>query len=318
LKHRKIFVLGSANMDLVFALDRLPHAGETRSGGDLALYPGGKGANQACAASKLGGNTVFVARVGDDGFGSRLLESLEQAGVDVSRVAQCERATGCACIYVLPNGDNSIVISPGANAALDPDAAVADISDIDAGDILLAQLETPIESVQAAFQYAKSRGATTILDPAPARPVPQALLEAVDFITPNETEAGLLTGEPDRRVESFDDALPIARRIVTLGPRSVILKLGDRGCLFFDGNRAIPVEAFRVEAVDSTAAGDVFNGAFSVALSERMGVADALRFASAAAAISVSRRGAQPSVPVRAEVDQMLGTALATSPKDGN
>lgn len=310
-------MLGSANMDLVFALDRLPHSGETRSGGDLALYPGGKGANQACAASKLGGRTLFVARVGDDGFGSRLRASLEQAGVDVSRVAQCERATGCACIYVLPNGDNSIVISPGANAALGPDDAVADIADIDAGDILLAQLETPIESVRAAFQYAKARGAITILDPAPARPVPQALLDAVDFITPNETEAGLLTGEPDRRVESFDDAVPIARRIVALGPRSVILKLGDRGCLFSDGRQAIPIEAFPVEAVDSTAAGDVFNGAFAVTLSEGMGIADGLRFASAAAAISVTRRGAQPSVPSRAEVDQMLGATAARCPKDG-
>ena len=194
MKLRRIYVLGSANMDLVFALDRLPHAGETRTGGDLALYPGGKGANQACTASKLGGRTTFVARVGDDAFGSRLLASLSEAGVDVSRVAKSKRATGCACIYVLPNGDNSIVISPGANAALDAQSAVADVADIGVGDILLAQLETPIESVQAAFVYAKSRGATTMLDPAPARRVPRELLEAIDYTTPNETEAAMLTG----------------------------------------------------------------------------------------------------------------------------
>jgi ribokinase len=317
LRHRRIFVLGSANMDLVFALDRLPHAGETRTGGDVALYPGGKGANQACAASKLGGRTTFVARVGDDAFGSRLLASLGEAGVDVGRVAQCERPTGCACIYVLPHGENSIVISPGANAALDAATAVADIEDIEEGDILLAQLETPIQSVQAAFEYARARGAITILDPAPACAVPKALLDATAFITPNETEAALLSGGVDRPMATFEDAARAAERIVALGPRSVILKLGDRGCVFSDGIQRFAVEAFRVDAVDSTAAGDVFNGAFSVGVSEDMPVVDALRFANAAAAISVTRRGAQPSVPVRAEVDAMLGTALATRRKSG-
>jgi ribokinase len=304
-------------MDLVLALDRLPYAGETRTGGDLALYPGGKGANQACAASKLGGRTTFVARVGDDAFGLRLLASLAEAGVDVSRVAQCERPTGCACIYVLPDGENSIVISPGANAALDAAAAVAGIEDIEAGDILLAQLETPIESVQAAFQYARAQGAITILDPAPACAVPRALLDATDFITPNETEAALLSRNVDRPIETFEDAALAAERIVVLGPRSAILKLGYRGCVYSDGTQRITVEAFRVDAVDSTAAGDVFNGAFSVGLSEGMPVADALRFANAAAAISVTRRGAQPSVPVRAEVDAMLGAALSTRQESG-
>lgn len=312
MKHRRIFVLGSANMDLVLMLDRLPLAGETLTGSDLMLFPGGKGANQACAAGRLGGRTTLVARVGEDPFGPRLLASLTEAGVDVSRVRQCARPTGCACIYVLPKGENSIVISPGANATLDAPGAIADIEDIEEGDILLAQLETPLEAVQAAFEYARARGAVTILDPAPARAVPQALLDATDFITPNQTEAATLLEEPNRTITTFEDAACAADRIVALGPRSAILKLGDCGCLFSDGIRRIAVEAFRVTAVDTTAAGDVFNGAFSVGLSENMPVADALRFASAAAAISVTRRGAQPSVPSRTEVEAMLGSAVAT------
>ena len=304
-------MLGSANMDLVFVLDRLPHAGETLTGSDLALFPGGKGANQACAAAKLGGRTTLIARVGEDPFGPRLLASLAEAGVDVSRVRQCARPTGCACIYVLPNGENSIVVSPGANATLDAPGATAEIEDIEEGDILLAQLETPLETVQAAFEHARARGALTILDPAPARAVPRALLDATDFITPNQTETAILLGEFDRTITTFEDAAGAADRVVALGPRCAILKLGDRGCLFSDGIRQIAVEAFRVEAVDTTGAGDVFNGAFSVGLSENMPVTDALRFANAAAAISVTRRGAQPSVPSRTEAEAMLWSAIA-------
>lgn len=306
-------MLGSANMDLVFALDRLPHAGETLTGSDLALFPGGKGANQACAAGKLGGRTTMVARIGGDSFGARLLTSLSEAGVDVNRVRQCARPTGCASIYVLPKGENSIVISPGANASLEAPGAVADIEDIENGDILLSQLETPIESVQAAFEYARARGAVTILDPAPARALPTALLDATDFITPNQTEAATLLGELDRSITTSEEEACAAHRIVALGPRFAILKLGDRGCLYSDGVRHTAVEAFRVNAVDTTAAGDVFNGAFAVGLSENMPVNDALRFANAAAAISVTRYGAQPSVPLRAEVEAMLGSAVATN-----
>jgi ribokinase len=312
VKQKRIFVLGSANMDLVFALDRLPREGETLTGGDLALFPGGKGANQACAAARLGGLTIMVARVGEDPFAPRLLESLKHAGVDASRVRQSQRPTGCACIYVMPGGENSIVISPGANAALEPDAAVADLADIGPEDILLSQLEIPIDAVQAAFVHARARGATTILDPAPARLVPLELLEATDFITPNQTEASILLGEPDWNASTTDEASAVARRIAALGPRSAILKLGEQGCLFSDGREEIYIDAFPVDAVDTTAAGDVFNGAFAVGLAENMPIAKALRFANAAAAISVTRRGAQPSAPSRAEVEVMLQESNAT------
>ncbi len=205
LKHRRIFVLGSANMDLVFALDGCLMQARPLTGSDLALFPGGKGANQACAAGKLGGRTTMVARIGGDSFGARLLTSLSEAGVDVNRVRQCARPTGCASIYVLPKGENSIVISPGANASLEAPGAVADIEDIENGDILLSQLETPIESVQAAFEYARARGAVTILDPAPARALPTALLDATDFITPNQTEAATLLGELDRSITTSEE-----------------------------------------------------------------------------------------------------------------
>jgi ribokinase len=299
---RSIFVLGSANMDLVFALDRLPLAGETRTGGDLSLFPGGKGANQACAAARLGGRAAMVARVGADAFGSRLVESLAAAGVDVSRMRACGRATGCACIYVLPNGENSIVISPGANAALDPAGAIADLSAIQPGDLLLAQLETPLETVQAAFAHARSRGAVTILDPAPVRELPRELLESVDYLTPNQTEAAFLIDKDEVAAHNAEAA---AERVAALGPRAVILKLGEHGSLFWEPGRTLSIPAYRVEAVDTTAAGDVFNGAFAVALAEDLPVEAALEFATAAAAISVTRHGAQPSVPDRTEVDTM-------------
>jgi ribokinase len=289
-------------MDLVFAVDQLPRAGETRTGGDLALFPGGKGANQACAAARLGGRTSMVARVGSDAFGSRLVESLAADGVDVTRMRTCDRATGCACIYVLPNGENSIVISPGANAALDAAGAVADLSGIGEGDLLLAQLETPLETVQAAFAHARSRGAITILDPAPVRELSRELLELVDYLTPNQTEAAFLLGGSEVTGQNAGDS---AERAAALGSRAVILKLGEQGSFFWQAGRGVRVPAFAVEAIDTTAAGDVFDGAFAVGLFEDMPVEEALGFANAAAAISVTRRGAQPSVPQRAEVEAM-------------
>ncbi len=310
LRTRKIFVLGSANMDLVFALSQLPREGETLAAGDLEVLPGGKGANQACAAARLGGRTIMIACVGNDAFGSQLQGSMGEAGVDISRVRQSSRPTGCACIYVLPNGENAIVISPGANASLDAPDAVADLADIGPQDILLTQLETPLETIQAAVRHAKARGAITILDPAPARSLPPGTLDTIDFVTPNQTETATLLGHA-YSTDTLREAAVAAERILGLGPKSVILKLGELGCVFSDGARQLAVEAFRVNAVDTTAAGDVFNGALAVGLMEEMPMADTLRFATAAAAISVTRRGAQPSIPSRAEVEAMLATVVA-------
>jgi ribokinase len=306
-RHR-IFVLGSANMDLVFALDHLPREGETLAGGDLALFPGGKGANQAYAAAKLGGDVTMIAAVGRDPFGEALRRSLAGSGVDTGRIKISDRPTGCACIYVLPDGENSIVISAGANADLDPETALSQLHDIKEGDFLLTQLETPIDTVQAALAQAFRRGTTTILDPAPARVLPRALFDTVSLITPNQTEAGALIGDTELRIQTFADAESAAPRLLALGARALMLKLGATGCFYASPDDAAYTRAtaFSVTAADTTAAGDVFNASLAVALAEGASMMESMRFANAAAAISVTRRGAQNSAPDRTEVGLML------------
>ncbi len=293
-------------MDLVLPVERLALAGETISGGDLALFPGGKGANQACAAGRVGGHVAFVGQVGDDAFGARLIASLEQAGVDTSGAGRCSTPTGCACIYVLPNGENSIVISPGANGAVLPEVTLPRLDLLHEGCYLLSQLEIPLATVEAALAKAKAAGATTILDPAPVRPLSSKLLRSVDFLTPNQTEAAALLGDPNLEIGDFGQAARAAEKLLSLGPGAVVMKLGSLGCYVAAGKVRAAVPAFEVKAVDTTAAGDVFNGAFAVALSEGRDVVKAAKFASAAAAISVTRSGAQTSVPSREEVDRML------------
>jgi ribokinase len=303
----KIAVLGSANMDLVLQVERLPHAGETITGSDLALYPGGKGANQASAAARLGGCVSMIAMVGQDPFGDKLVESLHQAGVDTAGVGRSSRATGCASIYVMPNGENSIVVSPGANADLDPVAAIDQLELLEPGDYLLAQLETPLETIHAAFLAARAARVSTMLDPAPARALPETLLRLVDYLTPNQTEAATILGMPDAQIRDFQDASEAAKKLLRLGPAGVVIKLGALGCFVQTPGFAGASPGFPVVAVDTTAAGDVFNGAFAVALAEGRPVAEAARFANAAAAISATRAGAQSSVPSRSEADALLG-----------
>jgi ribokinase len=293
-------------MDLVLPVERLPLAGETIPGGDLALFPGGKGANQACAVGRLGGRVAFVGQMGDDAFGSRLIASLEQAGVDTSRAGVCKTPTGCACIYVLPNGENSIVISAGANGTVLPETTLPKLDLLHEGCYLLSQLEIPLATVEAALARAKAAGATTILDPAPVRPLSLELLRCVDFLTPNQTEAAALLGDPNLEIGDFGQAAYAAERLLSLGPRAVVLKLGSLGCYVAAGKVREAAPGFEVAAVDTTAAGDIFNGAFAVALAEGRDVAGAARFANAAAAISVTRPGAQTSVPSRDEVEELL------------
>src|SRR5712692_5145988 len=195
-----ITVVGSANMDLVIGVDRLVQMGETLPGGDLELFPGGKGANQACAAARLGGNVDMVAQIGTDSFGSRLIASLNDAGVDTSRIGRVDRCTGCAVIYVLPNGRNAIVISPGANATLLPAVAISRLDRVQKGGCVLAQLEIPLETTAQVLAEARSRGAVTILDPAPARQLTPEVLRNVDILTPNQTEAAILAGNGFRAI----------------------------------------------------------------------------------------------------------------------
>jgi len=310
-----IVVLGSANMDLVLRVERLPLAGETISGGHLALFPGGKGANQACAAARLGGEVAFVGQLGADAFGVELMASLERAGVNTEGVGKSQIPTGCACIYVLPNGENSIVISPGANATALPEVILPELDLLDKNCYLLSQLEIPISTVAAALFRAKAAGATTILDPAPFHSLSTELLQSVDFLTPNQTEAAALLGEQAGEISDFQHAAYAAERILSLGPRAVVIKLGSLGCYVASGSLRNCVSAFDVNAVDTTAAGDIFNGAFAVALAEGGDPAEAARFASAAAAISVTRPGAQTSVPCRREVEALLSSQIASSSK---
>jgi len=304
-----LVVLGSLNMDFVVSVERLPVAGETVLGRDFQMIPGGKGANQACAAARLGGGHIqvrMVGRVGYDLFGDHLKASLSAVGVDVTAVhATRAQPTGVALIWVDRTGQNSIVVAAGANHAIQAAEMESFRRSFHQARFALFQLETPLAAVQAGLRLARQEGAATMLDPAPAQPLARDLLEAVDILTPNETEALGLLGQPPGRV-SIVEARELAGRLLALGPRSVVLKLADKGCYYDDGRRQIHQPAFPVTVRDATAAGDTFNAALAVALAEDQPIQQALRFANAAAAISVTRLGAQASVPTRQEVEAFL------------
>ncbi len=308
-----IVVVGSLNMDFVVTVDRLPAPGQTVLGRDFQMIPGGKGANQACAAARLASASTqvrMVGRVGYDPFGDHLKASLAAAGVDVSAVhATRSQATGVALIPVDAFGQNSIVVAPGANHALIASEVEAMRSVLRGARVVLFQLESPLETVAAALNIARQEGARTILDPAPAVPLSEEILAKVDILTPNESEASLLLARPVGRV-SASDAPALARALRERGPKAVILKLGDQGCFYSDPGTEIFNHAFAVTARDATAAGDVFNAALAVAVAEDRSIEESLRFANAAAAISVTRVGAQASVPARAEVEQFLAKHL--------
>jgi ribokinase len=304
-----VVVAGSLNMDFVVTVDRLPAPGETVLGRNFQMIPGGKGANQACAAAKTGAGSVnvrMIGRVGYDVFADHLKASLSAAGVDVSAVnATRSQPTGVALIWVDSRGQNSIVVASGANHALAASEVEAMRPSFRGARMALFQLESPLPTVEAALALAAGEGVKTMLDPAPAQPLSRGILEKVDFLTPNETEACILLGRPAQRVSAADGP-SMARALLALGVKAIVLKLGEQGCFFFDGERELHSPAFPVTPVDTTAAGDTFNAALAVALAEDRPIQDALRFANAAAAISVTRMGAQSSAPTRAEVDALL------------
>ncbi len=304
-----ITVLGSLNMDFVVRVDELPTPGETTLGRDFQMIPGGKGANQACAVGRIGAKTVegyMIGRVGYDLFADQLKASLSAAGVDVSAVHSTKgQPTGVAMIWVDQRGQNSIVVASGANHAMTVTEVSGHRAVFQGARYALFQLEVPLPVVAAGLSVARQMAVRTILDPAPAQPLPADLLANVDVLTPNEQEANLLLGRPPGRIEE-NEYRRVAGALRGLGVRSVILKLGSRGALYFDGDVEIFQPVFAVDAVDATAAGDIFNGALAVGLAEGKPMQVALRFAAAAAAISVTRIGAQSSVPLRSEVEEFL------------
>jgi ribokinase len=300
----RILVVGSSNTDMIIKMKRIPRPGETIVGGDFHTAAGGKGANQAVAAARAGGEVTFIARVGRDVLGDKAVAGFVREGINVERVIRDPAApSGVALIFVGGDGENSIAVAPGANDKLSPeDVQVAQGAFFDA-DILVLQLEIPLETVETAAQMAKQAGIPAILNPAPARPLPDSLLRSLSILTPNETEAEILTGI---EVDGADSAGKAADQLLARGVGTVIITLGAEGAFVASASSRALVPGFPVEAVDSTAAGDTFNGALAVALAEGRPFEQAVRFAHAAAAISVTRLGAQPSAPLRAEIEKLL------------
>jgi len=297
-------VVGSSNTDMIIRLARIPRPGETLIGGEFLTAAGGKGANQAVGAARAGGKVTLIARVGRDVFGAEAVAGLRRERIDVRHVVRDRSApSGVALIFVAEDGENSIAVASGANALLSPADIRKSAQTIRSAAILVMQLETPAATVRAAAEVASAAGVPVILNPAPARALPAALLKRVSILTPNETEAETLTGI---KVTGPAAAAKACASLRARGVRTVIVTLGSRGAFLADVNGQRLVPGFKVKAVDTTAAGDIFNGALAVALAEGKPLPAAVRFANAAAALSVTRLGAQPSAPRRLEVDRFL------------
>jgi ribokinase len=294
-----IVVVGSLNMDLVVRAPHHPKPGETIIGSDFRTFPGGKGANQAVAAARLGATVKMIGRVGTDAFGESLLQTLAKDNVDTSHILRdSEAPTGIALITVDTAGQNTIVVASGANAQVTPED-VSWAEQIFAGaSVLILQLECPLKAVTRAVELAREHGVRVVLNPAPAQPLDPKLLARVDYLVPNQTELALLTG-----LDSMRDA---ARRLQDWGVRGIVLTLGEEGALVVEGNRETRIPPYPVTVVDTTAAGDAFVGAFAVALIHGRSTLDAGRWGNAAGALAVTRAGAQPSLPARAELEEFL------------
>jgi ribokinase len=301
-----IIVIGSLNMDLVALSPRIPQPGETILGHEFRTAPGGKGANQAVAAARLGGRVSMVGRVGADDFGDALLENLRANRVAREQVLRdAEAATGVAIIVVDDRGENSIVVLSGANMRLTPEDVIAAEPVIARSGIMLLQLESPLDAVMQAATLGRKHGVTVALNPAPARELPRDLLALVDVMIPNETETAMLTGAP---VADEADMLAAAAELRARGVGSVILTLGEQGAFVVHDDIARLVPAFEVEPVDTTAAGDAFVGGFAVALAEGRPMLEAVRWGNAAGALAATGLGAQPSLPHRSAVESLLVT----------
>ncbi len=295
----RIVVVGSVNTDLVVRGPRIPVPGETVTGGTFLRADGGKGANQAVAAARLGADVALVARVGEDDLGTDSVAGLRREGIDVGHVTtDPEQPTGVALIMVDRAGENSILVAPGANARLEVEDVEAARSAIESADVLLTQLESPLEAVQRAVDIAGAAGVTVILNPAPARPLPESLLAGVHVLTPNRTEAALLSNETDPGAA--------ANALRAMGCGTIVVTLGAEGALLASEGERVLLPGFSVVATDTTAAGDAFNGGLAVALAEGEDLAVAVRRACAGGALAATMAGARPSLPERTSVERLL------------
>ena len=308
MRNPKVAVVGSANVDLVLRSERMPIKGETLIGDAYDIFTGGKGFNQATAAARLGADVTLIAKIGDDPFADILRSAIDSENINTEFVkTDAEAGTGVAAIVVEPDGENSIIVVPGANMRLTPaDIDIAQNSIAEA-DVLLLQLETPIDTSEHAIEIAKANETMVILDPAPARPLPAGLLSQVDILKPNEVEAGVLTG---RAVSTPEDGVAAAKalqsQIASDGISAVVLTLGQQGVLNYTQTHKTHLPAIAVETVDTTGAGDAFSGALATALAEDRELSEAVIFANAAGAAAVTTLGATPSMPKREKIEEIL------------
>lgn len=291
----KILVIGSANMDMVIQSDHFPVPGETIIGGEFSMVPGGKGANQAVAAARLGGDVCFITRLGNDIFGSQNLLNYQKEGIDTSHIQQIPNVpSGVALITVDKSGENTIIVAPGANSQLSPYDIIASQQKFEEADLILLQLEVPIETVCAAAELAKKLDKKVVLNPAPALGLPDSLYENLFLVTPNETEAEYLTGIA---VKDEKSAKKAARYFLEKGVKEIIITLGAKGAYLYTSDFKGILPTVKVQTKDTTAAGDTFNGGLAVALGNSLPLKDAVKFAMKAATLSVQRMGAQTSIP---------------------
>ena len=311
MQSKKIVVVGSCNTDMVIKADRLPVPGETILGGTFFMNPGGKGANQAVAASRMGGNITLISKTGNDVFGKQsvMLYTAENIKTDYI-FSDPKHPSGVALITVDSQGENCIVVASGANAYLTPSDIDKASAEIEGSDLVLMQLEIPIETVEYVAEMASKKGIKVILNPAPARALSDNLLKNLYIIIPNKSEAEILSGIKVSDIESAKQAADI---ISAKGVDIVVITLGSQGALIKEHNEYLFVEAFKVDALDTTAAGDTFCGAFCVGLSEGRSIPDAVRLAARAAAITVTRMGAQASIPYRSELSSLDVEQFKTS-----
>ena len=301
---KNICVIGSLNMDLVVNVDTMPKPGQTIIGSNFKEVPGGKGANQAVAMARLNGNVSMIGKVGEDGFGQTLINSLKNDKVDTTYIQTSKGATGVALITVDKNAQNSIVVSPGANFEVKEDDIDNNIEAIKNSDIVVLQLETPLNTIKYALNKAKELNKYTILNPAPAVKLDDEIIKNVDLLTPNETELEIISGVS---IETEEDIQKAAQIMIEKGVKELIVTLGSKGSLYINKEKSMFKKAYKVEAVDTTAAGDSYTGALAVALSQDKNIEEAMDFASKVGALSVLKEGAQSSLPTLEDVKNFRG-----------